>query len=328
MISIVIPLYNKALTIAGTLSAVLGQTFHSYEVILINDGSTDGSAQVVFDLLIDKGYKIVEISQDHWVTQDGKFSLVSQPNGGVSRARNRGIMEAQYDYISLLDADDAWEPQYLATIVELIQKYGEHCDLFATAYRFYHGEGVYSDLKLNNLHINGTDGILKNYFEVASHSHPPIWSSNVVISKAALNSVHGFPVGIHSGEDLLTWARLAARYSIAYNLLPLAVFNQPESADFKPKRLPDPQNKVGAELMILWKETRAPGLKQYIGRWFEMRTSVYLRLGENKAAFRSLLSALRFEFKLKYIVYTMLIILPVKWRLKAFSHRSQYNNKH
>lgn len=327
MISIVIPLYNKAQTIAETLQSILNQTFHRYEVILVNDGSTDGSVQAVFDFLIVQGFDIVEMSTNHWITQDGKFTMLSQPNGGVSRARNRGITEAQYDYVAFLDADDFWEPQYLETIAGLIRKYGERCGLFATTYRFHHGKGRYSDLKLNHIHFNGADGILKNYFEVASHSHPPIWSSNVVISKTALNVVHGFPVGIHSGEDLLTWARLAARYSIAYALAPLAVFNQPESDDFKPKRMPDPQNKVGYELMNLWKETRAPGLKQYIGRWFEMRASVYLRLGENKAAFWSAIHAIRFEFRLKLVVYLFLVLLPVSWRLKIFNRQSQYKSK-
>lgn len=326
MISIVIPLYNKAQTIAETLQSVLDQTFHYYEVILVNDGSTDNSVEVVLNFLSGKGYQIVEISDDHIITQDGRFSIVCQVNGGVSRARNRGIKEAQYDYISFLDADDAWQPQYLQTIFGLIQKYGEQCDLFATQYRFHLENGQYSDLKLNNLHVTGQDGILGNYFEVASCSHPPIWSSNVVITKAALISIHGFPTGIHSGEDLLTWARLAARYSIAYSRLPLAIFNQPEAESFRPKRLPDPQNKVGCELITLWKETKAPGLKQYIGRWFEMRASVYLRLGNNKAAISSVVNALRYNFKNKLIVYILLLFLPVSWRLKVFSRGSQYKH--
>lgn len=321
MISIVIPLYNKAQKIGETLLSVMNQTFQQFEVILVNDGSTDKSEDVVLDLWVNSGLHPEKIADDHWVTREGRFSLIYQPNGGVSRARNRGIRESQYDYIAFLDADDCWDPDYLETIVDLIRKYGESCDVFATTYQFQYPDGRKTDIKLNRIPFSGQNGILTNYFEVASFSHPPICSINVVVSKMALAAVHGFPVGIYSGEDLLTWARLASRYAIAYSKRPLAVFFQPELPDLKPKRVPDSQNRVGQELIKLWNETHAHYLKGYIGRWFEMRASVYLRLGENRLALFSVTNAIRFGFKMKLLIYALLLFLPVSWRLKIFRRR-------
>ena len=106
--STIIPLYNKADTILRTLASVESQTFRDFEVIIINDGSTDDGDTVI---------------------QNSRFSnkckLVSQPNKGVSAARNAGAMLANGAYLCFLDADDEWFPDYLQTMYNLIQKFPE-----------------------------------------------------------------------------------------------------------------------------------------------------------------------------------------------------------
>ena len=104
MISVVIPLYNKEKSIASTLRTVLNQTFSDYEIVIVNDGSTDGSVE--------------EIEK----VQDDRIRLVHQPNAGVSAARNRGIEEAKGELNAFLDADDEWKPDYLATQYHLFQR--------------------------------------------------------------------------------------------------------------------------------------------------------------------------------------------------------------
>lgn len=111
MISIVIPLYNKEQSIVRTLDSVLVQTYKHYEVIIVNDGSTDRSRELV----------------ELWICtkQDNRFLLINQPNGGVCSARNRGIQEAKGEYIAFLDGDDLWAPTYLEELAALIADYPE-----------------------------------------------------------------------------------------------------------------------------------------------------------------------------------------------------------
>ena len=91
MFSIVIPLYNKAEYVPKTLASVLNQTYSDFELIIVDDGSTDDSLEVINSFV------------------DNRIKIVKQKNGGVSAARNRGIIEAKYELIALLDADDWWD---------------------------------------------------------------------------------------------------------------------------------------------------------------------------------------------------------------------------
>jgi glycosyltransferase involved in cell wall biosynthesis len=114
-ISVVIPLYNKQNSITATLQSVLAQTYTNFEVIVVDDGSTDDSANVAEAVLRECTVYGVEY----------KGKVIRKANGGVSSARNRGIHEAKYDYIALLDGDDLWDEHYLEEQVKLIQDFPE-----------------------------------------------------------------------------------------------------------------------------------------------------------------------------------------------------------
>lgn len=111
MISIVIPLYNKEKSISSTLQSVLAQTYADYEVVIVNDGSTDKSLDAVNEFV-----SRLEIG-------DWRLKIVSQENAGVSAARNRGIMEAKGDYVAFLDGDDLWDKDFLKELVRLMEDY-------------------------------------------------------------------------------------------------------------------------------------------------------------------------------------------------------------
>lgn len=120
--SVVVPLYNKENCIRMTLESVKKQSFKDYEVIVVDDGSTDRS--------LEEARKI----------KSENITIIHQQNQGVSVARNTGILHAQGQYIAFLDADDEWEPDYLKTIDHLIEKYPES-DMYVTAYRVDMGNG-------------------------------------------------------------------------------------------------------------------------------------------------------------------------------------------
>lgn len=97
LVSIITPCYNGGKYIAQTIESVLAQTYQNWEMLIIDDGSKDNSAEII------KGY----------AEKDSRICLIQQPNGGSANARNHGIREAQGQYIALLDADDLWKPEFL-----------------------------------------------------------------------------------------------------------------------------------------------------------------------------------------------------------------------
>lgn len=304
MISIVIPLYNKEKQIAHTLQSVLNQTFQDFEVVIVDDGSTDGSVAEVEKL------------------SDSRIRLIHQKNAGVSAARNRGIEAAKYDLIAFLDADDEWKPEYLATQYHLFQKYPD-CNVFACNYEFRDAEGKVTPTIIRKLPFTSDDGILTNYFEVASCSHPPLWTSAVMVKKQAIQKIGGFPVGIKSGEDLLTWARLAVNVKIAYSRTPLAVFIRDEvlfNKDQK-QRIPEVEDIVGKELLNIYAENRTMrGLNSYLALWHKMRTRIFIEKGHRRLALKECLISMKYDINIKIIVFFVLIILPISFSKKIFRY--------
>lgn len=304
MISVVIPLYNKEKQIAHTLQSVFNQTFQNFEVVIVDDGSTDGSVAEVEKL------------------SDSRIRLIHQKNAGVSAARNRGIEEAKSDLIAFLDADDEWKPEYLATQYQLSQKYPD-CNVFACNYEFRNTEGKVTPTIIRKLPFSGEDGILSNYFEVASCSHPPICSISIMVRKPAIQAIGGFPVGIRSGEDLLTWARLAVNDKIAYSKISLAVFIRDEilfNKDQK-QRIPEVEDIVGKELLNIYAENRTMrGLNSYLALWHKMRTRIFIEKGHRRLALKECLISMKYDINIKIIVFFVLIILPISFSKKIFRY--------
>ena len=186
--SVVIPLYNKANSIAATLNSVLSQTLSDYEIIVVNDGSADNSFAAA----------------ERFCTRGVR--LIDQENQGVSVARNTGILAAQGDYICFLDADDIWHPNYLETIDRLTTAYPES-DLFVTAYRVMLDEGK----TRFSTRLDPEEGILPSYWETLSNSYDFVWTSATTVRRQALLDAGLFRPGEKVGQDLDMWARVAER---------------------------------------------------------------------------------------------------------------------
>lgn len=205
--SVIIPLYNKAPYIRKALESVLAQTYADYELIIIDDGSTDGSAEIAEAILQDPASRLSPLA----------FRLLKQPNAGVSAARNNGVAQASGDYIAFLDADDWWEPMYLEKMAQLIDDYPE-AGLYACNYVYYKPGKTHVALNIPTGYINYP----KAYYESGVM---PVTSITALMPRAVFEEMGGFPVGIKLGEDFLLWAKTALHYLVAFCEEPLAYYN-------------------------------------------------------------------------------------------------------
>jgi glycosyltransferase involved in cell wall biosynthesis len=201
-ISVVVPMYNAAGTIRRTLDSVIAQTFIDFECIIVDDGSTDGSADVV--------------------QADPRIRIIRQTHAGVSVARNRGIAEARSDLIALLDADDEWDANYLEVLAELASRYPE-AGLLTLGHR---GRGREVQAP--------RDGLVDYFF--ASRRERFVNSSNTAVRRWALEDVGAFNPALSAGEDLELWVRLAARYPVAAARRVLVTYHAEDSVARESRR--------------------------------------------------------------------------------------------
>ncbi len=198
-ITVVIPLYNKASFIVRALASVAVQTRSADEIVVVDDGSTDGGGARVRDL------------------GDPRIRLVCQENQGVAAARNRGVREASHDWIAFLDADDEWLPGYLETVSKVAPQHPEGGVAFSNFQ-------TVSPPKPQLMH--GPPGPVEDYFNfVLANGGQGMWSSSVLVHRSALIRAGAFPEGVRYGEDLDTWARLAWTVPVAYTPTVLSVYH-------------------------------------------------------------------------------------------------------
>ena len=255
--SVVVPLFNKAETILTSIASVQAQVFLNWELIVVDDGSIDNGPELVAAALGDR-----------------RIRLIRQANGGVSAARNRGIKAARNELIAFLDADDIWLPDYLKAVASLVTDFPQ-AQWFATSYIIQRAKDEYQ-ARLRGMPLGFERGIFQDYYRVAVLSDPPVWSSATVVKREAILSVGGFPTSLSDGEDLLTWARLACKYPMAYDVRPLAIY------DFAgAPRPPDPEQRVTQELLLLLNENaQLTGLAAYIGLWNRMQAVKAMRFND------------------------------------------------
>ena len=247
--SIIIPLYNKAPYIRKALESVLAQTYTDYELIVVDDGSTDESASIVEELLASpksslkgkdlnteenfpslQGEKSPEWTFDSerpFITpmegnvqtgeQKNRGRLIRQANAGVSAARNNGVAQASGEYIAFLDADDWWESTYLERMAQLIKDYPE-AGLYACNY-YYHKDGT------NIIKVDIPTGYFNYPKEYFNNFAMPVFTGATMMHRRVYDDMEGFPLGIKLGEDFLLWAKVAMNYKVAFLNEPLAYYN-------------------------------------------------------------------------------------------------------
>jgi len=203
--SVIIPLYNKAAYISKAIQSVLDQNDTEFELIIVNDGSTDGSLGRVHEF------------------DDSRIRIIEQSNAGVSVARNNGVKVAQNEYIAFLDADDWWAREYLGEMKKLIIKYPDAGLWAAKYYKVRFGKNIVANIGLEDGFAEG----YINYFKVyAKTLWMPITSSSFIIPRKVFNKYNGFNSKLHIGEDFYLWAQVALTEQIAYINIPLVFYNQ------------------------------------------------------------------------------------------------------
>lgn len=198
-LSVVIPLYNKEKDIADTLNSLFCQTFKNFEVVIVNDGSTDNSEAIVKNF------------------NDKRIRLFSKENEGVSRTRNFGVENAQTDHIVFLDADDYWYPFHLENLHNLISEFPDE-KWYATAYEKKHNKKLTTAMISPIMEKEFETGIVDNYFE-NSLIDALAWTSAVCMKKVFFQSLNGFDPTITNGagEDIDLWLRAALRAPLVFS---------------------------------------------------------------------------------------------------------------
>jgi glycosyltransferase involved in cell wall biosynthesis len=197
IISVVIPLYNNGRYISDALNSVLSQTVQDFEIIVVNDGSTDD------------GMKVVQTFNDL------RIILINQPNHGASSARNKGAKCAKAEIIAFLDADDQWYPSFLETVIKLFENYPLAGVSATGIVEIINNKEVFQQYR--TIPNNGYEGIVPDFFKSGIVGERFITSSSMAIKKSVFFEIAGFKEEATWGEDSDFSARIALKYPIAFN---------------------------------------------------------------------------------------------------------------
>ena len=207
--SVIIPLYNKAPYVAKAIQSVLSQTFTDYELVIVDDGSRDDSAEMAAKAMAGRP----------------DCRLIRQENAGVSMARNNGVTASHGDYLCFLDADDWWEPTFLEEMSKLIAEFPD-AGIYGTGYTIVNETKRKTRVAPIGVEVGFEKGYI-NYCQVyAKTLAMPLWTGAVCIPRPVFDGMHGFPQGIKLGEDFLLWIHIALKHKVAFLNKPLAFYNQ------------------------------------------------------------------------------------------------------
>ena len=190
MISIIIPVYNTEKYIFETINSVINQSYQDWELIIIDDGSTDNSAEIIQKLC----------------KQDNRIQYYHQENSGVSVARNNGLEKSKGKYIALLDADDLWEMENLSQKIEVLEKHQDVSWVFSNMYNADQDGNIICEAP------KGTDKDILNSILLWEGEVIPGPCSNVVFEKKCFDDGVLFDKDLSTAADQYFTILLAAKY--------------------------------------------------------------------------------------------------------------------
>ena len=197
-ISVVIPLFNKAKHIKATLNSVLAQTCTDFEIIVVNDGSTDSSASILSSI------------------EAKRITVFLIENSGVANARNFGVEKAKNPYIAFLDADDYWYPNHLENLNHLITKFPNNA-WYASAYEIEHNKNLTLPINTPLTHLGDEwYGVIDDFF-ANSMRDCLAWTSAICVNKQDFINIGKFNINYKNGQDIDLWIRLALKHKLVFS---------------------------------------------------------------------------------------------------------------
>lgn len=279
LISVIIPVYNPGKYLRRCLDSVVGQTYRNLEILLIDDGSTDGSSEVC----------------DSYAAADSRIKCIHQKNAGVSAARNRGLEEASGDYYSFPDSDDYMEPDSYEYLVELVEKH--RCD--AVNYEFF---GTFADHETVHLLGENHYGLAdtKTAHRLVMDGEPFCWNKFY-----AAHLIRGlrFCEDIYRGEDsLFAHQALDRAKTVWFDKRPLYHYVQSEQSacrgTFRPSQLS--ALKLYEAYRPLYQEKYPELWQPFLVNMADLLITLYYDMWADETDYRKEQKALKTEYDQRY----------------------------
>lgn len=209
-VSIIMPLYNKERYVKKAIESVIAQTYRDYELIIVDDGSTDNSVEIAESI-------ISSLSE----TDQSIIRILRLPNSGVAAARNNGVKASHGEYVAFLDADDWWAPTFLEQMLKTAADYPQ-AGIIGSNY-------VKVRLDREQRFFDHVSTGYVDYFALYTTIAQPLWTGSVLVRSSALRDVEEdgcfFKPWLKLGEDFDLWVRLSLTTQVAFLNKPLAYYN-------------------------------------------------------------------------------------------------------
>ena len=294
--SVIIPVYNKACTIMESVQSVLAQTFKDYEIVIVNDGSTDDFGEI-----------------ERVLEQYESVRIIHQENSGVSVARNTGIKNARGSYICFLDADDLYIENHLEILNNVIERYPEK-SYFATSHCTLYPDG--RRWSSNSIIRNYDEAfVCKNLFKLLNQRGDAVINTNSMCISKSIIEQNDFYFEPHEkiGEDTDMWFRIALKYSIVIVKAETTVYQREYST--ATAKSSNTLNWVFARRIECIKQSDAPrNVKKEAVKLIDRYKMTCIRdllyVGDKLAA-RKIVRELKYK-TVKYFITVVLCMIPLK----------------
>ena len=297
LVSVVIPTYNRTRQTTAAIESVLAQTYPNLEILVVDDGSRDGSDEVIQRFIRER--------------MDSRHEILffSQPNQGASAARNTGISKARGEYIAFLDSDDSWEPEKLEFQMQALEQFRNECGVCFTDARLVNNSGMdISSFQLHGRNYKQLMGIDRDAVNSFATSFSGFWVSSLLVRADIARQIGGFSQDISFVEDRDFHFRLALVTSVAYvnkQLIRTDRSPSPPGSAIRPWDKAEVQFQQQQHMLEKWlsmNETLPPNLrrtiKRSLGALHSHWTNWYLENGRYEEARLAASKAVKYKIAL------------------------------